>query len=123
MKLSVCCCEISAQYNTRKVIDSIFFSKFIRCKRICSDHRDFIKCSKELTHRFFINDYPMTIINKQWQKVVNIQRVNLLNCKEIKASARLPIIHTFHPSVERVSKTISCYIERKFHNNSRQTVP
>ena len=48
----------------------------------------------------------MTITNKQWRKVVNIQRVNLLKCKEIKASGRLPIIHTYHPPVERVNKTI-----------------
>ena len=48
----------------------------------------------------------MTIMNKQWQKVVNIQRVNLLKCKEIKSSVCLPIIHTYHPSVERVNKTI-----------------
>ena len=41
----------------------------------------------------------------EWQEVVNIQRVNLLKCKEIKASARLPIIHTY-PSIERVNKTI-----------------
>ena len=31
---------------------SIIFKKFLRYKRICSDHRDFTKCSKELTHRF-----------------------------------------------------------------------
>ena len=48
----------------------------------------------------------MTIINKQWQKVVYIQRANLLKCKEIKSSSRLPIIHTYHQSVERVNKTI-----------------
>ena len=48
----------------------------------------------------------MTIINKQWQKVVYVQRANLLKCKEIKASCRLPIILTFHPSVERVDNTI-----------------
>ena len=44
----------------------------------------------------------MTIIYKQWQKVVNIQRVNLLKCKEIKSSGCLPIIHT----VERANKTM-----------------
>ena len=48
----------------------------------------------------------MTIINKQCQTVVNIHRVNLLKYKEIKASDRLPIIHTYHPSVERVNKTM-----------------
>ena len=32
---------------------SIYFFKFLRYKRICSDHRDFNKCSRELTHRFF----------------------------------------------------------------------
>ena len=48
----------------------------------------------------------MTTINKQCQKVVNIQRVNLLKCKEIITSGRLPISHTYHPSVERVNKTI-----------------
>ena len=48
----------------------------------------------------------MTIINKQWQNVLYIQRVNLLKCKEIKASGRIPIIHTYHSSVERVNKTI-----------------
>ena len=37
---------------------SIIFSQFLRYKRICSDHRDFTKCSKELTHRFFKNGLP-----------------------------------------------------------------
>ena len=48
----------------------------------------------------------MTSINKQWQKVVNIKRVNLLRYKEVNPNGRLPIIHTYHPSVERVNKTI-----------------
>ena len=48
----------------------------------------------------------MTIMNKQWQKVVSIQRGNLLRYKEIKASSRLLIFHTYHPSVDRVNKTI-----------------
>ena len=47
---------------------SIVFSKFLRYNRICSDHRDFMKCSKAFTHRLLIKGCPMTIINKQWQK-------------------------------------------------------
>ena len=58
---------------------SIIFSTFLRYKRICSDNRDFIKCSKELTHRFLIKGYPIKIIHKQWQKVFYIRRVNPLN--------------------------------------------
>ena len=54
------------------------FFKISALQKICSDHRDFIKCSKELTHRFLTKGYPMTIINKPWQKVVNIHRVNPL---------------------------------------------
>ena len=96
---------------------SIIFSQFLRYKRICSDHRDFTKCSKELTHRFLKMGYPMTIINKQWQKVVNIQRANLLKCKEIKSSGCLPIIHTYHPFVERVDKSII----KEFRNYSKLT--
>ena len=38
----------------------------------------------------------MTIMNKQWQKVVDIQRVNLLEYKVIKSTGYLPIIHTYH---------------------------
>ena len=97
---------------------SIISSQFLRCKRICSDHRYFIKCGKELTHRCFIKGCPMIIINKQWQKVVNIQRVNILKCKEIKASWRHPIIHTYHPSVGRVNKTII----KEFKNYSNLTL-
>ena len=59
----------------------------------------------------------MTIMNKQWHKVVNIQRVNLLKCKENKASGRLPIIHTYHPSVERANKTMI----KEFRNYSKLT--
>ena len=84
----------------------MIFLQFLRYKRICSDHRDFMKCSKELTHSFFIKVCPMTVMSKQWQKVVNIQRVNLLKCRETNATDRLPIIHTYHPSVERANKTI-----------------
>ena len=57
---------------------SIILSQFIRYKSMCSDHRDFIKCSKELTHRFLIKGYSMAIIYKQCQNVVDIQRVDLL---------------------------------------------
>ena len=49
---------------------SIIFSQFLRYKRICSDHRDFTKCSKELTHRFFKMGYPMTIINNSGKKLL-----------------------------------------------------
>ena len=93
---------------------SIFFQKFLRYELMCSD---FIKCSKELTHRFLRKGYPMTTMNKQWQNVVDIQRVNLLKCKEIKASGRLPIIHTYHQSVQRVNKTII----KEFRNYSKLT--
>ena len=96
---------------------SIIFSKFLRYKRICSDHRDFTKCSKELTYCFLKMGYPMTIINKQWQKVLNIQRANLLNCKEIKSSGCLPIIYTYLPSVEHVNKSII----KEFRNYSKLT--
>ena len=96
---------------------SIIFSKFLRNKRIYSDNRDFTKYSKELTHRFLKMGCPMTIINKQYQKVVNIQRVILLKCNGIKSSVCLPIIHTFHPSVERVNKSII----KEFRNYSKLT--
>ena len=59
----------------------------------------------------------MTTINKQWQKVVNIQRVDPLKCKEIKSSGRLPNIHTYHPFVERVNKTMI----KEFRNYSKLT--
>ena len=61
--------------------------------------------------------YPMTITNKQWKNAVNIQSVNLLKCKEIKASDRLPIIHTYRPSVEHANKTII----KEFINYSKST--
>ena len=60
----------------------------------------------------------MTIINKQWKKVVNIQRINLLKRREIKPTDRLPIIHTYHPSVERVNKTMI----KEFKNYSKLTL-
>ena len=53
-----------------------------------------------------INGYPMTIINRQCQKVVNIHRAKLLKYKEIIPTGRLLIIHTYHPSVMRMNKTI-----------------
>ena len=97
---------------------SVIVKKFICYKRICSDHRDFIKCSKELTHRSMTKGYPMTTINKQWQKVLDIQRVNLLRYKEVKPTGRLPIIHTYHPTVERVNETII----KEFNNYSKLTL-
>ena len=48
----------------------------------------------------------MTIMNKQWQKVVNIQTVNLLKYKEIRPTGCLPIIYTSHPSVVCVNKAM-----------------
>ena len=67
---------------------------------------------------FFLKmGYPMTIMNKQWQKVVNIQRVNLWKCNEINSSGCLPIIHTYHPSVERVNNTMI----KEFRNYSKLT--
>ena len=60
----------------------------------------------------------MTIINKQWQKVVNIQRAKLLKCKEIKAPDRFPVIHTYYPSVERVNKTMI----KELRNYSKSTL-
>ena len=60
----------------------------------------------------------MTFINKLWQKVVNIQRVSLLKYKEIKPTGRVPIIHTYHQSVERVNKAII----KEFENYSKFTL-
>ena len=47
----------------------------------------------------------MAAVNKQWQKVVDIQNVKLKKYKEIKPT--LPIIHTYHHSVVRVNKVIT----------------
>ena len=59
----------------------------------------------------------MTIINKQRQKVVNIQRVHLLKHKEIKPTDCIPIIHTYNPTVERGNKTI-----KEFKNYRKLTL-
>ena len=75
---------------------SIFFSKFLRYKRICAHHRDFTKCSKELTHRFLKKGKPMTITYKQWLKVINIQIVNLLKSNHL--AVFLLFTHATHPS-------------------------
>ena len=48
----------------------------------------------------------MAIIIKQWQKVVNIQRSNLLRYKEVKPAGRLAIVYTYHLSVVHVNKTV-----------------
>ena len=59
----------------------------------------------------------MTIIDKRWQKFANIQRVNVLKCKESKSSCRLSIVHTYHPSIERANKTMIT----EFRNYSKIT--
>ena len=65
----------------------------------------------------FYKGFPYKIVSRQLQKVVDIQGVNQLTHREIKAFGRLPIIHTYHPSVKRVGKTII----KEYKNYSKLT--
>ena len=77
-----------------ELFHGILLKKIIRYERICSDHRDFMKCSKG-THTLLFDKALPYDYYKSWQKVFNIQRVDPLKYKEIKPISRLSIIHTF----------------------------
>ena len=59
-----------------------FFSQLLRCKRICSDRKDFIKHSKELFTNFLHIGYPIKFILKQCDKVNKVHRASLFTHRE-----------------------------------------
>ena len=58
--------------------DSLPYSQFLRIRRICSDHKDFVKHSLRMTRAFCDRGYPLDSILSNMVKVLKLDRKQLL---------------------------------------------
>ena len=85
--------------------NSIMFSQLLRCKRICSDRKDFIKHSKELVTHFLHIGYPIKVILKQLDKANKVSRYSLFTNREKTIDNHIPLEQTYHPTIVSTNKS------------------
>ena len=79
--------------------NSLIFSQLLRCERICSDKKDFIKHSKELVTHYLQIGYPIKFILRQLDKVNKLHRASLFTHREKTIDNHIPQVQTYHPTI------------------------
>ena len=85
---------------------SIIFSQGLRIKRICSNVEDYEKQIAIFAGHLLNCRYPFKFISKEISKLSRFNRDDLLNYKEKRPNSRIPMVFDYHPSVEKLSKTL-----------------
>ena len=85
---------------------SIPFSQAIRVKRICSTVETTKQRLEDLRHHLKRRGYNDKVIESGFSKASEINRNDLLEYKEKKINKRVPLILTYHPSLEKISGII-----------------
>ena len=82
---------------------SIPFSQAIRVKRICSTVETTKQRLGDLRHHLKRRGYNDKVIKSGFSKASEINRNDLLEYKEKKINKRVPLVLTYHPSLEKIS--------------------
>ena len=82
---------------------SIPFSQAIRVKRICSTVETTKQRLGDLTHHLKRQGYNDKVIESGFSKASEINRNDLLKYKEKKINKRVPLVLTYHPSLEKIA--------------------
>ena len=77
--------------------NNVPYSQFLRIRRLCSQHSDFIKHGAELTKHLLDRHYPRHIVDKAFQKVKSTPRSQTLEYKQKTHTERTPFIVTHNP--------------------------
>ncbi|OXA40090.1 hypothetical protein Fcan01_25139 [Folsomia candida] len=104
--------------HPKHMLDSIPYSQFLRLKRICSDHDDFISQSATMCEFFQNRGYPHDLLLNALNKVKHIPRNSLLVQKVKSQKNVLPLVVGYSPSVNPViNKTKSLFNSILSKNN------
>ena len=82
---------------------SIPFSQAIRVKRICSTVETIKQRLGDLRHHLKKRGYNDKVIESGFSKASEINRNDLLVYKEKKINKRVPLVLTYHPSLEKIA--------------------
>ena len=82
---------------------SIPFRQAIKIKRICSTVETTKQRLGNLCHHLKRRGYNDKVIESGFSKASEINRNNLLEYKEKKINKRVPLVLTYHPSLEKIS--------------------
>ena len=82
---------------------SIPFSQAIRVKRICSIAETTKQRLGDLRHHLRRRGYNDKVIESGFSKASEINRNDLLEYKEKNINKRVPLVLTYHPSLEKIS--------------------
>ena len=86
---------------------SIPFSQAIRVKRICSTVETTKQRLGDIRHHLKRRGYNDKVIESVFSKASEINRNDLLEYKEKNINKRVPLVLTYHPSLEKISGTVS----------------
>ena len=95
--LSPCSC------HPQHCFKSIPFSQAIRVKRICSIAETTKQRFGDLRHHLKRRGYNDKVIESGFSKASEINRNDLLEYKEKNINKGVPLVLTYHPSLEKIS--------------------
>ena len=95
--LSPCSC------HPKHCFKRIPFSQAIRVKRICSTVETTKQRLGDLRHHLKKRGYNDKVIESGFSKASEINRNDLLEYKEKKINKRVPLVLTYHPSLEKIA--------------------
>jgi hypothetical protein len=82
---------------------SIPFSQAIRIKRVCFSVETIKQRLGDLRHHLKRREYNEKVIESGFSKASEINRNNLLEYKEKNINKRVPLVLTYHPSLDKIS--------------------
>ena len=77
--------------------NNVPYSQFLRIRRLCSQHSDFLIHCSDLTQHLRNRGYPKHIVEKAFNKVKSIPRTQTLEYKQKISTERTPFIVTHNP--------------------------
>ena len=117
-------CYLKKNHIYKHCFKSIPFSQAIRVKRICSTVETIKQRLGDLRHHLKRRGYNEKVIESGFSKASEINRNNLLEYNEKKINKRVPLVLTYHPSLEKISWHCPSSLERNWKKwNAGQVVP
>ncbi|KAJ8017731.1 hypothetical protein HOLleu_44655 [Holothuria leucospilota] len=105
--------------HPRSCTNSIPFSQLLRARRICSDDQDFAQVSKQIISFFEQRQYPQRVLSNALKRIQGIDRASALAPKtDHTPTRRIPLVLSFHPSVNPIVRAIYRNVETLRHDTS-----
>ena len=93
-------------HHPKKCRESIPFSQFLRLRRLCSNHDDFLKQLEDMKDNFLARGYTSDVLYAAENRVLSITRSESLLPRDCDSENSIPLVIPFNPMSQKVSHII-----------------